>query len=66
MNNENETAIEKLRCAFPSLTKTNQEYILGFTEGLKKAQQQFERKNPKIQKQTQADAEVSGAVLGEI
>jgi len=38
MSNTNIIAIEKLCHAFPKLTEANQQYVLGFTEGLKKAQ----------------------------
>jgi len=38
MGTKNITAIEKLCCTFPRLTETNQQYVLGLTEGLKKAQ----------------------------
>jgi hypothetical protein len=30
--------LEKLRCSFPRLTEANQQFILGYAEGLKNAQ----------------------------
>jgi len=36
MNNGNK--LEKLQCTFPKLTEANQHYVLGLTEGLKRAQ----------------------------
>jgi hypothetical protein len=30
--------LEKLQCTFPKLTETNQHYMLGLAEGLKRAQ----------------------------
>jgi len=38
MSNMNIGYIEKLCSTFPRLTETNQQYVLGLAEGLKKAQ----------------------------
>jgi hypothetical protein len=38
MSNTNSAAIKKLYGTFPQLTETNQQYVLGLAEGLKKAQ----------------------------
>jgi hypothetical protein len=34
----NHAKLEHLKCAFPDLTETNQQYVLGIAEGLKYAQ----------------------------
>jgi hypothetical protein len=34
----NHGKLEQLRCTFPKLTETNQQYVLGVAEGLKFAQ----------------------------
>ena len=47
MSNINTVYIEKLRCAFPMLTETNQQYVLGLAEGLKKAQNSRLKEQPK-------------------
>jgi len=47
MGHINAVYIEKLCCAFPMLTETNQQYVLGLAEGLKKAQNRRPKEQPK-------------------
>jgi hypothetical protein len=47
MSNKNIAAIEKLYCTFPWLTESNQQYVLGLAEGLKKAQNSRLKEQPK-------------------
>jgi len=47
MSDENIVVIDKLRCKFPKLTETNQQYILGLVEGLEKAQNNGSKKRLK-------------------
>jgi len=47
MNNINSATMEKLCCSFPKLTETNQQYVLGLAEGLKKAQNNRLEEQPK-------------------
>jgi hypothetical protein len=35
---KNHTKSKQLQCTFPKLTETNQQYVLGLAEGLKRAQ----------------------------
>jgi len=53
MGNTNLCSTEKLCGSFPKLTETNQQYILGLAEGLKKAQNGRSKEQQKQDKTVQ-------------
>ena len=47
MSIKNDRKLKKLQCSFPKLTDENQQYMLGFAEGLRHAQENTENQPEK-------------------
>ena len=63
MGDSNNEKIEKLQCTFPKLTEMNQEYVLGFSEGLRYAQDKGKKPPGKVPPLPQAGVKPNGDKL---